>query len=116
MQEDAKSVIVELRQQRSRKEHLLHAEYNTEHEVPTIPDELCTTVWSEGSQQEIQSRQVIHLLLAETLGRKHGIAAMPVQTPARPFQPAHRRRAEANPQHAAPEPGSGDHRAVVPVA
>ena len=109
VQEDAKSVIVELRHQRSRKEHLLHEEYNTEHEVSAIPDELRTAVWGEGSQSEIQSCQIVYLFLAEAMGWKHGIAAMPVQTPTCPSQPAHRRRAETNPQHAAPEPGSGHH-------
>ena len=69
VQEDAKSVIVELQQQRSRKEHLLHAEYNTEHEISAILDELRAAVWGEGSQQEIQPSQVIHLLLAEAMGR-----------------------------------------------
>ena len=53
VQEDAKSDIVELRQQQSRKEHLLHAEYNTEHEVSAIPNELRAAVRGEGSQQEV---------------------------------------------------------------
>ena len=68
VQEDAKSVIVELQQQRSRKEHLLHEKYNTKHDVLAIPDELRAAVWGEGSQQEVQSSQIIHLLLAETMG------------------------------------------------
>ena len=116
MQEDAKSVIVELRHQRSRKEHLLHEEYNTEHEVSAIPDELRAAVWREGGQPEIQSRAVIHLLLAEAMGRKHGIAAMSIE--AAPFapEPAHGRRIEADPQHAAQEPRLGDDRAMVSPA
>ena len=109
MQENAKSVIVELRKQRSRKEHLLHAKYNTEHEVSAIPDELRAEVWGEGSQQEVQPGQVVHLLLAKTMGWKHGIAAIPVQTSPFPPQTAHRRGIEADSQHEATKPGSGDH-------
>ena len=40
MQEDAKSVIVELLDKTDREEHLLHEEYNTEHEVSAIPNEV----------------------------------------------------------------------------
>ena len=109
MQEDAKSVIVELQQQRSRKEHLLHEEYNTKHEVSAIPNELRAAVWGEGSQSEIQSCQIVYLLLAEAMGRKRGIAAMSIQTPPRPSQSAHGRRTEADPEHAAKEPRPGHH-------
>ena len=109
VQEDAKSVIVELQQQRSRKEHLLHEEYNTEHEVSAIPDELRAAVRGEGGQPEIQSGQIVHLLLAEAMGRKHRIAAIPIQTSAFPPQPTHGRGIEADPQHAASKPGSGNH-------
>ena len=116
VQEDAKSVIVELQQQRSRKEHLLHEEYNTEHEVSAISDELRGKARGEGGEQEIQSGQVIHLLLAEAMGWDNGIAAIPIQAPAFSSQPAHRRRIEVDPQHAAKEPESWDHRAVVPIA
>ena len=109
VQENAKSVIVELRKQRSRKEHLLHEEYNTEHEVSAIPDELCAAVRGEGGEQEVQPRQIVHLLLAKTMGRKHGIAPISVQTPAFSPESAHRRRIEADPQHASAKPGPGDH-------
>ena len=41
VQEDAKSVIVELLHKTDREEHLLHEKYNTKHEVSAIPHELC---------------------------------------------------------------------------
>ena len=116
VQEDAKSVLVELRHKTDREEHLLHEKYNTKHEVSAIPDELCGKIWSEGSQPEVQPRPVIHLLLAETVGRNGRVAPLPLQTPAQPSQPAYGRRTEADPQHAAKESGSGNHRAVVQAA
>ena len=116
VQEDAKSVIVELEQQRSRKEHLLHAEYNTEHEVSAILDELRAAVRGEGGQQEVQPSQIVHLLLAEAMGRKYGIVAIPVKTTTQPPPSTHGRRIEADPQHAATKPRSGNHRTVVSIA
>ena len=116
MQEDAKSVIVELLHKTDREEHLLHEKYNTKHEVSAIPHELHGEIRGEGGQPEVQPCPVIHLLLAETEGWNARIAPLPLQTPAQPSQPAHRRRTEADPKHAAKKPGSGDHRAVVQAA
>ena len=53
VQEDAKSVIVELLHKTVRKELTLRGNYNTGYELQAIPNEICNCSWSEQSQPKV---------------------------------------------------------------
>jgi hypothetical protein len=54
-----------------------HEQCNTRYEISAIPNAVCAKERSAGSEQEIQQAPLIHLLLAGTVGWKHGELSMP---------------------------------------
>ena len=67
----------------------------------------------ELGEPEIQQGAVIYLLLARPLGRQLGVPGLQVPATPRPFKPAYGSRTEADPGHAAQEPGAGIDGAVA---
>ena len=83
-----------------RKCPFLYEQHNTGHEVQTIPFELRPEIRSQPSQQKIQQEPILHLLLAETMGRYGRFDRMPVKTSSPASPPAYRTRAEVDQRHA----------------
>lgn len=83
--------------------HILHGQYNTRYEVPTIPNEVCREIWRQPSKPKVQQKQVVHLFLEGALGRKCGVPGLPVPTAPQSPKPAYRGGTEVDPRYAPPE-------------
>ena len=89
-----------MRKQQTERSLKPHGQYNTRCAISLLLNAICRKIWRGKGKQEVQQEQVIHLLLEETVRRKHGIASVPVVTAAQPPPRAHPTGTEADPRHA----------------
>ena len=103
MKEMASSVKIEVADNLTRGNHILHEqEYHTRHGISAIFHEICRKIRRQPCYPEIQQEPVVYLLLEGALGWNGTISVLSVPSGTQPSQAAYRERMEADPGYMPP--------------
>ena len=90
-----------LRNNKPEREVILHEEYNPGHAVSSIPNAVRREKWREPSQQEVQQKPIVYLLLASPMGWESGISASTIEATAPSSEPTYGVRVDIDTGYAA---------------